>query len=69
MRIGKYGIPGIIGILLLFSFPFILPRFYVYLTSIILLYGLVAVSLNFVLGFGGIFQFHHAVFYGAGGTR
>jgi branched-chain amino acid transport system permease protein len=38
----------------------------VYLVSIILLYGLLATSLNLVLGYGGIFQFHHAVFYGVG---
>jgi branched-chain amino acid transport system permease protein len=54
------------GIILLLLFPAFLPRFYVYLISIILLYGLLATSLNFVLGYGGIFQFHHAVFYGAG---
>ncbi len=57
---------SIIGIIILFILPLILPRFYVYLTSIILLTGLVATSLNLVLGYGGIFQFHHAVFYGAG---
>ena len=28
--------------------------------------GLLSTSLNFALGFGGIYQFHHAVFYGAG---
>jgi branched-chain amino acid transport system permease protein len=33
---------------------------------LILLYGLLATSLNFVLGFGGIYQFHHCVFYGVG---
>ena len=54
---------GIIALLLL---PAFLPRFYVYLVSIILLYGLLATSLNLVLGYGGIFQFHHAVFYGVG---
>lgn len=54
---------GIIALLLL---PLFLPRFYVYLASIILLYGLLATSLNLVLGYGGIFQFHHAVFYGVG---
>jgi branched-chain amino acid transport system permease protein len=36
------------------------------MTSIILLTGLLASSCNLALGFGGIFQFHHAVFYGAG---
>ncbi len=57
---------AIIGLIILFIIPFVLPRFYVYLTSIILLTGLLATSLNIVLGFGGMFQFHHAVFYGTG---
>jgi len=54
------------GIIVLLLFPTFLPRFYVYLVSIILLYGLLATSLNLVLGYGGIFQFHHCVFYGVG---
>ncbi len=54
------------GIIILLLFPVFLPRFYVYLASVILLYGLLATSLNLVLGYGGIFQFHHAVFYGVG---
>ena len=54
------------GIAVLLLLPAFLPRFYVYLVSIILLYGLLATSLNLVLGYGGIFQFHHAVFYGVG---
>jgi branched-chain amino acid transport system permease protein len=54
------------GIIVLLSLPVFIPRFYVYLVSLILLYGLLATSLNLVLGYGGIFQFHHAVFYGVG---
>ncbi|MCX5808395.1 MAG: branched-chain amino acid ABC transporter permease, partial [Proteobacteria bacterium] len=54
------------GIIVLLLSPAFLPRFYVYLVSIILLYGLLATSLNLVLGYGGIFQFHHCVFYGVG---
>ena len=54
------------GIAVLLLLPAFLPRFYVYLVSIILLYGLLATSLNLVLGYGGIYQFHHAVFYGVG---
>lgn len=50
----------------LFLLPVFAPRFYVYLTSLILIHGLLATSLNLVLGYGGIFQFHHAVFYGVG---
>jgi len=46
--------------------PFSLPRFYVYLMALIVTTGLLAMSLNFALGFGGIYQLHHAVFYGVG---
>jgi branched-chain amino acid transport system permease protein len=53
-------------LILLFLFPFFAPRFYVYLMSLVLLYGLLATSLNLVLGYGGMFQFHHCVFYGVG---
>ena len=56
----------IAGLVVLLLLPAVLPRFYIYLLSIILLYGLLATSLNFVLGYGGVFQFHHCVFYGAG---
>lgn len=64
--IGRGRIWWLIGLIILFILPLILPRFYVYLTSIILLTGLLATSLNLVLGYGGMFQFHHAVFYGTG---
>jgi len=63
---GKGRIACIVILAFLFFLPFVLPRFYVYLTSIILLTGLLATSLNFVLGYGGVFQFHHCVFYGVG---
>jgi len=57
----------ILGVGLLFLvLPRLLPRFYVYMASLILLTGLLATSLNLVLGFGGMYQFHHAVFYGIG---
>jgi len=57
----------VLGLLiLLLAVPFFLKRFYVYLLGLILVNGLFAVSLNLVLGFGGIYQFHHAVFYGVG---
>jgi branched-chain amino acid transport system permease protein len=54
------------SVVLLFLFPAVLPRFYVYMAAIVLIYGLAATSLNLALGFGGLYQFHHAVFYGAG---
>jgi branched-chain amino acid transport system permease protein len=63
---GKGRIWGIIGIIVLLLVPLVLPRFYVYLTSLILLYGLFATSNNFALGYGGLYQMHHAVFYGIG---
>jgi branched-chain amino acid transport system permease protein len=46
--------------------PQVLSRFYVYLLSLVFVTGLLATSLNLVLGFGGMYQFHHAVFYGFG---
>lgn len=46
--------------------PLGVPRFYTYLTALIVTTGLLSTSLNFALGFGGIFQFHHGVFYGVG---
>jgi branched-chain amino acid transport system permease protein len=65
--VGKKGRLWLIAALVVLCLvPFILPRFYIYLISIILLYGLFATSNNFALGFGGIFQLHHAVFYGVG---
>ncbi len=53
-------------LVLLVSVPSFLPRFYIYLIALIMVTGLLATSLNLVLGHGGVFQFHHAVFYGAG---
>lgn len=56
--------------ILIFSFlavlPLFMPRFYVYLISIILLTGLLATSLNLAIGYCGNYQFHHAIFYGLG---
>lgn len=63
---GKSRIWWIVALVVLCLVPLVLPRFYVYLLSIILLYGLLAMSNNFPLGFGGIYQLHHAVFYGIG---
>jgi branched-chain amino acid transport system permease protein len=55
-----------VGVVFLLVLPVLFPRFYIYIASLILLYGLLATSLNFVIGYGGIYQFHHCVFYGAG---
>ena len=59
-----------IGLLLLLvllgALPQLLPRFYTYVAAIVLLTGLLATSLNLAIGYGGIYQFHHCVFYGVG---
>lgn len=57
---------GIPLLVLLFVLPQFMPRFYIYLCALIFATGLLATSLNMVLGFGGMYQFHHAVFYGFG---
>lgn len=64
-RLHAYILVSIVLIGLL-AVPHMLSRFYVYLTSLILVTGLLATSLNMVLGYGGMYQFHHAVFYGVG---
>lgn len=46
--------------------PYMIPRFYVYLIASIFVMALLAMSLNLVVGFGGLFQFHHGVFFGVG---
>jgi len=55
---------GILVLLLLLP-PFV-PRFYIYILGLIYVTSLLAMSLNLLVGYGGMFQFHHAVFYGVG---
>ena len=52
--------------LLLLILPLFIPRFYVYILALIYVTALLAMSLNLVVGHGGLFQFHHGVFYGVG---
>jgi branched-chain amino acid transport system permease protein len=54
-----------IFVLLLLLPPFV-PRFFVYILALIYVTSLLAMSLNLLVGHGGMFQFHHAVFYGVG---
>ncbi len=56
----------LIFLLLLLFLPILLPRFFVYILGLIYVTSLLAMSLNLVVGHGGLFQFHHAVFYGVG---
>ena len=52
--------------IVLFIFPLFVPRFFVYIFALIYVTSLLAMSLNMVVGYGGMFQFHHGVFYGVG---
>ncbi len=54
------------GAVLLFL-PAVLPDYYLYLMAGIFVAALLAVSLNFILGYGGLLQLSQATFYGAGG--
>jgi len=53
-------------VLILLVLPPFLPRFYVYIFAVIFMTALLAMSLNMVVGHGGLFQFHHGAFYGVG---
>jgi branched-chain amino acid transport system permease protein len=57
---------GLVVLTALLLLPSVLPRFYTYFLALILATGLLATSLNLVLGYGGLYQFHHAAFYGTG---
>lgn len=61
----SFGLTVVIFILLLLLPPFV-PRFFVYILALIYVTSLLAMSLNLLVGHGGMFQFHHAVFYGVG---
>jgi branched-chain amino acid transport system permease protein len=66
MMNGKsYWVLGAIFIALLILPP-VIPRFYTYIITLMFVTGLLAMSLNMVVGHGGMFQFHHAAFYGVG---
>jgi len=62
----KWSGPLILILLILFVLPSFIPRFYTYILALIYVTALLAMSLNLVVGHGGMFQFHHGVFYGVG---
>lgn len=62
----KKNILFVLLFLILSLTPLLLSRFYIYVLAIILLTGLLATSLNLAIGYGGMYQFGHAVFYGLG---
>jgi branched-chain amino acid transport system permease protein len=57
-------VAALLGALL--ALPLFASTFYIYVFSLVFVTALLALSLNLVLGYGGIYQFHHAVFYGIG---
>lgn len=59
---GRLALAGLV--ILLFLLPSVLPRFYTYIIALIFVTALLAMSLNITVGYGGMFQFHHGVFYG-----
>ncbi len=65
LRSRWFSINLLIFIILLVLPPFV-PRFFVYILGLIYVTALLAMSLNLVVGHGGMYQFHHAVFYGVG---
>jgi len=56
---------ALIAVVLILA-PLIAPLFWVYILALIFVTSLLAMSLNLVLGYGGVYQLHHAVFYGIG---
>lgn len=58
--------PIAVFFIVLFILPPIIPRFYTYMLALIFVTALLAMSLNMVVGHGGMFQFHHGAFYGVG---
>ncbi len=65
LRQKSFGISAVIFIVLLLA-PSFLPRFYIYILTVIFVTALLAMSLNLCVGHGMLFQFHHGVFYGVG---
>jgi branched-chain amino acid transport system permease protein len=65
-----HGRIALAGLVALIAFPLVMQHynepFYVVLASRILIFALVATSLNLVVGFGGMVCFGHAAFFGAG---
>lgn len=57
---------SIVLFFLLLLAPAVIPKFYTYILAVIFVTALLAMSLNLVVGHGGLFQFHHAAFYGVG---
>jgi branched-chain amino acid transport system permease protein len=62
----KWFVSSIVIFIILAILPSFIPRFYTYILALIYVTALLAMSLNLVVGHGGMYQFHHGVFYGIG---
>lgn len=56
----------LVTLVILLVLPPLVRPFYVYVLASIFVTALLAMSLNLALGYGGLYQFHHGVFYGVG---
>lgn len=70
MRQRGLGWPGVLVLLALAAFPLAAPllglEFYVSMVRRIFIFAIVATSLNFILGYGGMVALGHAAFFGVG---
>src|SRR5262245_36530188 len=57
-----------VAVLLLFCFalPFVLPEYFLYLGNTLMMYAILALGLDLLLGWSGQFAFAHIAFYGIG---
>ncbi len=60
----RFGIATIIALALLAALPFAFTDFFINLSSQILCYALFAVSLNLIVGYGGMTSLGHAAYFG-----
>ena len=65
-------IPALVVVVILFVLPFVLARmgrtgeYWIWVTTEMIIMALFAMSLNIILGFGGMVSFGHAAFFGVG---
>jgi len=69
---GRNWIVGLLVIAVLFVLPFVLGQmgrtgeYWIWVTTEMIIMGLFAMSLNLILGYGGMVSFGHAAFFGVG---
>ena len=57
---------GVIGVVLLIALPLLLDTFALLQITLYAVYGILALSLAFIWGYGGILCFGHSAFFGLG---